>query len=226
MNLNHLQYHLLSPRDYIDNDNLLLVNKVFSFWKSFWQLVYMDAGSVEAFKIDDFFRQNYICCLINNDDVVGLHLSTFFNLDALASREHTYFKFFSNEYVNLLKQRGVQNVMSIEFLTVNPHYRSLVSGTSFGRLLLLLGQKLFEESHADAIVAPARKDNNAHKMAYKIGFECIISDTMQRNFPCDLVACFKGKANVPDDLQLKNMLSQLWESKNSIFSDDVHKIAS
>ncbi len=62
-----------------------------------------------------------------DEEVVGVHLYSFYDLRLLYAQRHTYFvKNFTPEYLRNSSHRGVQVAMSLEYLSVSPKVRAPV----------------------------------------------------------------------------------------------------
>jgi len=124
-----------------------------------------------------------------------------------------YFQFFSEEYLKILKKRKVRSTMSIEYLTSSPNFRRAQIGFSVGSMLIELGCKVFGETTAQAIIAPARSDIGVNRLAYELGFSCLVPNTIQRGFDCDLIACFQGAQKPHFKESQRQQVARLWETR-------------
>lgn len=207
------QYHLLSAGNIYQRDELPLRNKAYQAWYKLWDQVYKEAGSEFSVSSDEFIRQDIVCVILLKGEVAGVHLYSFFDLDSQADCATKYFKFFSQNYLDTLKSRNVKTLMSMEYLTVPTAFRKSIVGVPLGSTLLQLGTHVFAECDTDCIVAPARNDVKVNEMCYDVGFSCIEKNTVQRNFICDLIACYKGDEKLSDNPLVRELCQYLWQSK-------------
>ncbi len=208
-----LSYHILGSNSAFYPEENKLRNDVYTAWHSLWSEIYGEAKSGYELNSDEFTRQKIVTAILHNDKIAGVHLYSFFHLDSMPDLHTQYFHFFSPQYLQLLRDRNVQTVMSMEFLTVMPDFRKSKLGLSIGLVISQLGTEIFRASGVDAIVAPARNDVGVNKMAYDIGFSCLEKDTQQRGFVCDLIACFKGQQKPSESKEVRVCADVLWERK-------------
>jgi hypothetical protein len=214
-----MKYTIFCPNNlYPIPSELILRNNIFNYWKNFWSEIYSSAGSIESFKTDDFFRQKQICVITDKDQIVAVHLYTYFNLNCHIAKNHSYFNFYNDEFLSIISSKNISTVMSMEFMTLNSNYRKSKTKIPYALILAYLGALNFNLSGVDAIIAPARKDVGVHKMSYLLGFDCIQKDVMQRNFMCDMVALKKGNLIFPEDLNIREEVEKLWMNRTDYTS--------
>lgn len=208
---------LLPPKLRRAPELIELHNNCFSLWSDVWSKVYSDAGSLDSFKLDDFLRQDYIGCIHEGTKVLALWASTSFNIHCQSTLKHSYFKFYDERYLGWLRSRGIENVMSIEFLTVDPALRGGVAGASLARVMVSLGGEVMKSAPpTQALIATARTDVAAAHVAYEIGYECVIGGTLQRNFPCDLIVCRKENLRQNPDPKAAALVEHLWATRKDL----------
>lgn len=208
-----LKYYILPGKCPLGFEFTEIHNKAFEYWKTFWSKVYADAGSLDAFHPDDFFRQDYIPVIMWKNEIVAMHLYTFFNLKQRSAIHHNYFNFFNEQFFEKLNELKIEYVMSMEFLTVDPKWRKKESFISVAELLSGIGLELFKQSQGQAAIAPARKDVKVHEMAYKFNFDCLVSDVNCRNFDCDLILGVKNKISNHPDNYLNALVQKIWNER-------------
>ncbi len=189
-------------------------DRVFQYWREFWEKIYADAGTPESFVTDDFLRQDLVAAIHCGDELVGAHLYSVFPLEREAARAHRYFRFYPPEFFDHMRERGAKLAMSMEFLTVAPAWRKTASRISFGEILIGCGLRCMTALGADVGIAPARTDNKVNDMAYKFGFECFQAGVTKRNFTVDLVAVFKDKARLNPDPRVAAQIDSLWARRD------------
>lgn len=207
-----LSYEILAGRSPFYQNEASARNEIFRAWLQLWSEVYKNADAGFKLKPEEFLRQHLVTCIRHKGKPAAIHLYTFFDLSCEASLSSHYFEFFNPMYLNTIKDRGARVAMSMEYYTVLPEFRKSEVGLSLGSTILQLGTWLFNSTHADVIVAPARKDVKADRAAYDVGFECIQANTIQRGFPCDLVALFHNGQKDSADESVVELSKALWSS--------------
>ncbi len=216
-----LQFHLLAGKSIFSETEFQFRQQIFNAWHSLWSGVYKGQPEQIALLGDEFLRQDLIGVLTSGDQIVAMHLYSFFNLECKASMSHHYFNFFNEMYWSKLKTSHVQRVMTMEYFTVLPAFRKSNLGHSLGTVIALLGTQLFGQVQVDAIIAPARNDIKVNSTAYDIGFTCIQENTIQRSFVCDLICCYQGDQHPASDPVTNDLAKALWENRKVHSSADV-----
>src|SRR5690606_3255994 len=75
----------------------------------------------------------------NNGDIIGVHIYNVFDLRTKAVQSHSYLLNFPDTKVFEIKKDGADQVMSMEYLLVNPKYRGKQDGFSWGEVVIGLG---------------------------------------------------------------------------------------
>lgn len=200
-----------------ESQSIAIENRSFEFWRARWQKLYDDIGASQSFKLDDFYRQSLIGTLLNGDEPIALWAHSRFHTSSLACRAHSYFKFYDQQFLDWLNERKLSQVMSLEFFTVAEDFiKRDKSQASFARVMAGLAHKIFLESDADALIAPARVDVGVAHLAYEIGYECVRASTQQRGFECDLIACRRENVRSTPHEASRLLIESLWENRNQI----------
>lgn len=195
--------YIVLPGRFCESSYLPLYNKAFDFWKQNWTDVFKQLGTSKVPSADDFFRQDFIPVILHQDRIVAIHLYTLYDMRTDRTLGHSYLAHnFTPEYFSILKGKGLEKVMSMESLFIDPAYRKSLVGVQFAEVLICLGQRLFEQyTDAEAIIAPARQDVKVSVIAQPIGFKIIQPDITLNNVPVDLVLCRRGEpAHSPNEL--------------------------
>ncbi len=214
--LKKLQYTLMAGKGRGEVTYPELHNKVFRFWKDFWTHVYGKQGSLDAFNLDDFSRQDVVGVLHSGDEVVALNLSTVFQADLQACREHHYFKFYPPEVFEFLKSEGARTLATIEFFSVNPNWRSHLAGLSLGEIVVGLGVNLSRALGADAMFAAARTEVGSSRMGQTYGMRCFQAGLVKRNFKIDLLVGFLREMHPHPDPQIQGWVDQYWSQRTDL----------
>lgn len=164
-----LKYHLLPGRCPVPFEAQDFHDRVYLFWKGFWDGVLKDLDGTEV-SPNEFDRQTYIGVITNGEDLVAAHLYTVFSADSLCARSHSYLKSsFEPEFHQWLGQLGSYSVMSVEYLTVSPAYRKSKMGFSLAHVIVGLGLEIQKAIKADWTVAICRQDLHVDKIGFQHG---------------------------------------------------------
>jgi len=214
----NLQLHLFAPKTDRYSSFQDLNNQCFELWKETWSNLYRKAKSESAFKIDDYYRQDFVSTLVYDNQVAALWLNTSFSLGNLAAREHSYFKFYDDDVINWLRNRKIEDVLSVEFLTANPKLLRAHRAFAFIKAVGPINSQILQNSPQQAMIATARTDVPAARVGYDVGWECVKGNTLQRGFPCDLVVCPKTSIQPHPDQEVQSFAEQVWANRiDSIF---------
>jgi hypothetical protein len=215
-NLKNLDYSIIAGKAqrHASQAEIDLNNQAFEFWRTFWAKVYGDAGSPESLVCDDFLRQEMVTIIRHEKKIVGLHLYSFFNLEQQAIKLHRYFQFYPEKFFEYLRQTDVKEVMSLEFLTIDPEWRKSVTGVSLAEVLIACATKCIHSHGADAGIAPARTDNKVNQMAYHQGYECFQAGITKRNFQVDLIVGFKDQLKATPNPEVNSLADKFWRERN------------
>lgn len=209
-----LKYVILSGHFPKDPALHALHNKAFLYWKNFWNNVFKENGTNDQVNPDHFWRQDMVTILMNGEDIVALHLYSFFHLKSIAAKNHSYFvEGFNEEYFEKLNKRQGSSVMSLEYLTVAADWRKKDCGISLGSVfvgLACLHQKLHDVS---VLIAPARVDVKVDRMMEEYGGEVIVGGLEMHNTPVSLMAIFNDKSKKHPDQNVNSAVEKLWKDR-------------
>jgi hypothetical protein len=153
---------------------------------------------------------------MNNDEIVGMHLYSFFDIRSNAALEHSYMATsFTPEYMSALTKKS-KSLMSIEYLTVAKGWRKKDIGLSLSNVLLRLACKYLEHLNIDALIAPSRSDNKVTQSIVDLGGEVLVSDLVMHNTPVDLIAIFNDRDHFHPDSKINALAERLWNSKKDM----------
>jgi len=199
------------PQEYLQ-----LHSNVYLFWKNLWRDVFQKLSFPTDYLNDDFLRQDVIAVLHTPDEkVVATHLYTFFSLGSPVTKEHKYFEQnFPNPYYERLQEMGAKEVMTMEYMAVDPAWRKKYQQVHIGSILVGLAQEVLKASSADAAIAPARRDYKVNEIAYSFGADCVAAEVNNHNVSCDLIANFRDKICPHSSADVNQAITYLWENKN------------
>lgn len=181
-----LSFHLLHGKPE-DAEQAALNDRVYRFWKTFWNGVYRSVGGSNEVVADDFVRQDYISTYLDGDDVVALHAYTFLDVRFLAQREHSYFtQNFTEAGLRAVQKLGLQKIMTMEYFSVAPQWRSRELGMSLASIVCGVGMRFAQSLGVDGVVGSARADVGVDKIGKAFGAETVHRITAH-NRPTDLM---------------------------------------
>ncbi len=209
--MGRIQYHLFNPRE-LSADTIQLSNDVYELWKTVYKDVLGKVG--EPLNPDDFHRCDVIVALTDDNKVFGFHLYSSFDLRSNALRDHHYMKAFDDIIIGKFKARGINNMMSMEYLTVAPEYRSRNSEVNWSEIIIALGSKVMEAGPWDCLVGTARRDLNVRRKAAKSGSN-YFGSVIKMNYECEILMIKRGEVRALEDAKAALLLEQLWAEKKN-----------
>lgn len=209
-----LRCHLFPGKGPQSSNHINSFNAFFSVWRCVWQREFDKLGFDSSNMLHDFVRQDAVLCLTNDNEAAAGILCSVFNINATVCLEHTYLRSnYPPPFLEALRHRGVTQVLTWEYLTVNPAWRTRSIGVSLGQLVLSLASRLLRHSNADCAIAPARRDRKVHRMVFQVGGEAIVSNITNHNVPCDLVSVFKPNAHDFQHRSVSALTRELWSTR-------------
>ncbi|NJL24242.1 MAG: hypothetical protein HC902_03045 [Calothrix sp. SM1_5_4] len=213
--LKNLQYVILPGRLELGSPWTDLQNRAYSYWVEFWNGVFK-ANKVEApvnFK-PAFFRMSAITVLLFENQIIGMHMYCFFNLEQLSHRDHEYFQSErGSRFIEILQKHGVSRIMSMEFLTVDPNWRKGSVGISLGAVLSSLGSRIQRAAGLEAATTIARKDLGVDAFARDFGFENVTEGLNMYNTPVVFQCLFTDKIRDLPDTDTRSYVDLYWRNR-------------
>ncbi len=219
-----LRYALV-PGRFAPDGALELYQALFEFWHQNWSQVYKDLGTNKRPCADDFLRQDWIAALLHEQEVVAIHNYHHYDLRCPCHLKASYLEQnFTPFFWSQVKAKGLSQVMSMEALFVSPAWRKAHTGVSLAGVIIALGQRLFIlQSPAQALVAPARKDNPTSALAQAMGFEIIQADHPLNNVKVDLLLGQREGLKPPPCNKVSQLTESLWAKKESYLPHDFNR---
>lgn len=202
--LPNLKFNIISGKAK-DSQEIELHNKAFNFWKKNWGDIYKG-----RLNIDEFFRQDALSMIMDEDKIVALHLYTNFNLTLLSHLEHSYICEYSDKFKKKLLERKLTNVTSAEYMTVSKDYRG--KGENIARILLYLSLNVFKFHGREVMIAPMDIKQGVSHIAQEAGTIIIDSNVLYKNFMVDLGMIIASEANHPPK-SIEKTVNHLWNSR-------------
>jgi hypothetical protein len=191
-----------------------LFNRTFEFWRSFWIDVFdsNQANSIGA--LTDFFFADALGVLTYQNEIVGVHIYTFFNSDQSSTRIHPYFSQYEGEaFLKFLDEQGYRSSLALGYLAINPEWRKSQVGLSIGSMLIALGAELQKDLQIDASLGRCRTDVKTNRMLTSLGGTTIKEAYMMHNTPCDFVVMERVKlVEHPDELS-RQYVREWWNQR-------------
>jgi hypothetical protein len=207
--MGRIQYHLFNPRS-LSADTIKLSNDVYELWKTVYKDVLGKVG--EPLNPDDFHRCDVIVALTDDGKVFGFHLYSSFDLRSNALLDHHYMKAFDDIIIGKFKSLGINNMMSMEYLTVSPEYRSRSSEVNWAEIIIALGSRVMEAGPWDCLVGTARRDLNVRRKAAKSGTN-YFGSVMKMNYECEILMTKSGEVQPLAEPKLATLVETLWSEK-------------
>jgi hypothetical protein len=199
-------------------------NRLFAFWKEFWGEVLLEVtGERRRLSADDFLRQDRFALIAHNDQIVGIHAYSFFNIDSDAALDHSYFeKYFNGEFVQALRARKVHSVMTMEYFSVAKAWRGRRTGVSLAKVIVALGLRLARERKACGTITAARADVPAANIARKLGAISLVDPISVHGKPTELMLFPSEEIIESEDPKFKAYLDGLWYNRIDLTQNDVN----
>lgn len=213
--LEGLSFHLF-PATTVPDRMGALHDQVYALWRSVWNEVFRGLQLSEAVLADEFGRQHLIGCIANFDVPVAIHLYSFYSLARGAAREQTYLRQYPDTFFAKLRRLGVEEVMSMEYMTVSPDWRKSKQSLHVGAVLGALAPEVARQFGRDAAIAPARRDHKVHELAHSLGGESIIENVLNHNVACDFVAIRTSNMRPHPDPIVAAAVDQLWRVRSQV----------
>jgi hypothetical protein len=218
--IDSFSYTLLAGNPHESSRGLELHNRAFLYWKKFWTDVFKEISG-ERVQPDDFFRQSLVCVLSLGDEIVALHLYTFFSLESSAALEHSYFKSnYKPESITRMRAAGIRTVMSMEYLTLNENFRHARTGLPLASVVIGLGYQVMSESGVDAMIAPCRRDLKVDRKAAEFGAEPISEEFIHHAVPVILMMTARQRLKLHPDPAVNAGVELLWKKKMDLVAAD------
>lgn len=213
-NLLKIQYALLPGNCPPNFPQVHLHNLVFSYWKEFWEEVFVKNGVPGHLQTDDFYRSNFISVLYQGHEVIGLGHFGIFNLESMAAQTFGYFqRSFTPSYMDFLRKRNIKSVLSFEHLTINPSWRKSKVGVPFAKILLALHTRLLKALNIDAAVAISRSDVKVTDMLLELQWDVVVPNLNAHNTPVDLAILLKHRVAPHPEPDCERLVENYWRRR-------------
>lgn len=188
-------------------------DSAYRLWQSVWTQTFQELKSQAAVQADDFVRQDIVSGLFDGQESVGLVLYTYHDLELSAVRDHSYLHTYPRAIVSELRKSGRSNLLSMEYLTLNPMWRSAFTGVSLAKVLLGIAPKILECSGVETIITVPRKDIGIQKILYEYGARCLVKDLDKHNVKVDLASFERGRTKSSGNAEVDRLVEKYWSQR-------------
>lgn len=214
--LSEMKIDLFPAKAKADSEFALIHDATFQHWRKIWQSI-LKLPANSPLNSDNFLRQENICALSFQGEVVGMIANSFFPLRLSAYQDHSYLREFSLEKLHSAASDSKGLAMSIEYLSVDERFRKNELGVSLGSILLGISMEMFRSSPAAVVLGTARSKIHVDEMCYKFGFSPC-GEMEKFGHPCTLILNTKATLREHDDLTVRRSVRALWQNRVD-FSD-------
>lgn len=206
-----MQYRYVIIPTHLDKNSSLVPmhNAVYSLFASVHGAV--TQGAISG---DNFLRNQVATAILDGAQPVACHQYCLFNLETEAARASRYFKTLGATSWKYLRDHNLNQVMSLEFLTVHPEYRKSKIGMSLGDTLISLGLQLMLERGADAGTAISRTDVKVDRSGNDVGFQTVETDLEIYGYNCSFQVVLRDRARIHHDPAVARLADVLWQQRS------------
>lgn len=207
-----MKYYLIDMADIVE-EGLPVIEAAFALWRENYQQEYSSRGL--EFHVDHFWNARVLAVILNENEVVGVHLYNSYDLRTSITTNHPYFGDISQDRLTDFKKQGDLRLMSMEYLLVNPKYRGKSSPVRWGEVVIGLGFLFLLSSSWDAAIGIGREDKKVNLMAAKMG--CQQAEQLVKNdTPCRVLFMSRQDYKRHEDPRVRELIAELWESKANL----------
>ena len=226
--IERIQYYVLPSKRVASSTFSLIQDDVFDFWVTEWTRNFSKGGNPKSGWEDHFIRQDIITALTLDQEIIGCHLYSFYNLDSHSTLASEYFNYISSESLKKLRQKRYSDCMSMEYLCVAPKVQRNDFKISFGNLILALGTYIAEDEGADCVLGMPILGfgNKVDKMLENVGGEDIQTGIKKYGYELKLMAAQTNPRVNSKNLTIKKFADHLWHNRHTFCHESVQtKIA-
>ena len=218
-----LHYVICNPN--FDQSDLLgceWANRIYDFWKGLWQMRFDDTGSPDPNWPDDFFRAPLVLALTTGQEVVACHLVNYFNLYSLAAWNSSYLQLFETEHLARWREKGLNHIMSIEYLCVSSSFRMVQSGVSLADVLISLATNLVEDRHWDLVLGTPIRGTRIRAGTEAMGWDSLPGEISKFGYTLEPVVFdrHRHQAGYHPDPVVREWIRLLWSQRQDWSKQD------
>lgn len=188
-------------------------NAIYEFWLRHWSEAFRATGDPEDGWQSHFLKQDVAVGLRAGDEIISCHLYSLYDLRSKASLESEYFSYLPPLAIATLRERGLINLLSMEYLGVSPEWSRNEERVSLGKLMIALGSHVGEAMGVDAVFGTPISSTKVDAMMYDIGGETIARGIPK--FGYDLILQYAPTSpRVPSvNAGVRDLAQSLWDRR-------------
>lgn len=211
--LGELKYVILPGKVGSNFECLEMHDRVFSFWEKVWDETFASTGAPKKHWKDHFLRQDMVCALVNEQDVIGCHLYTLYNLKSKSTLKSEYFEYIQNSTVEEMLHDGVNPMMSMEYLCVNKKYSSNAEKLGLGKLIISLGSFVSYAVGSKGAVGMPIDGRGVDKMAQNVGAKIYQDGIEKYGYKLNFMVIPTHQITKSQDLTVAQFTDRLWSQR-------------
>lgn len=186
------------------------VDRAFDLWKSVYKYELESRG--QTFHEEHFWNCRILAVIEQDGEIIGTHIYNVFHLDTLITKNHPYFLDIPDLRLQDFKNHQVHQIMSMEYLLVNPAHRGRNAPVRWAEVVIGLGLKVMLHSPWDGIVGIAREDKKVNQMGMKMGV-LEMDGLMKNQTPCRIMFLSKSDLKPHADPGVQTLIENLWRNR-------------
>lgn len=211
--LDQLKYYIIPGRMPPDSIEAARHDQIYVYWRDFWNDVFTKSGAVYDQKFQSEFSQmNLVVALMSEEKIAGVHLYRFFDLRRVSHRERDQFAS-GGTFVAKMLECGIQTVMTLEYLTIDPGWRKRETGVSLATVLGSLATRVQRAIGIDACTGICRLDVGVDRMFHEIGGMEMGERRVVLNTPVTFMAAPSWNSRDVSDAKTKEVVDRLWKER-------------
>lgn len=196
--------------------SITFYRKAYFFWRETLSEGYISEGlydRVQTLTSDEFLRHEEVFCLFYDEHPVGLILFDWFNLQSIASLDHSYFKIYPLSILSQLQQNQHKLLMTIGSLCVHPDWRKHKIGPGVSEILTNFMMRRFLESPATALLFTTRNNRGTHQLGKEHGAVTMLQNLYCYNGASNIMVVYRDTVKAPLTEDLTNVAEMIWNKK-------------
>jgi hypothetical protein len=210
--MNQYRFKILSPQFSRSSQNTEILNSLYETWKGvFSEVLEQKNGKIDP---DDFFRQQVLFAIFENEKVVGFNLATVFDFNIANHCEHHFIRGLTEDAINTMRAQNIHRVLTLEYSTIMPEWRKHQSNIVWAEVLISMAL-LYNDNFqvADAVIGTPRTDVKMDRVGQNVGYFTIKDHIVKMDYPCSVVAETIKKNRKFTTLLTHKIAHQLWNER-------------
>ena len=203
-----LRFDVLDPRAFFPK-NVSVCEDSFGLWRDQWSQTFVELGLESELPSNDFLDRQ-VSGLFEGDRPVGLLLYGWYDLRRGSHLKHAYFKGFPQMVLDEVRAQDHSHVMTISYLTLAAGWRRHVTDVPLSDVLIACSVKMFQQSHASALLGYYRNDRKVNEMVYRHGGRPILADAVAYGVKVDYAVITKDEAHESTVTGVRDAAATLW----------------